>query len=189
MDAADVIPSLMARYPDGRVNLSRKALQVSRMLQVREDGRESGTFYVGHRSKARYTARVYDKSLEALVRRGELLPTTTRFEVTACKDSGATLRDAALPTAIFWHIAAPALLKRPEGVPMWVPNQDLGWTAPAPSFNPAEVLQRRVESSAELEAFLQVADSMGSSGRSYLLHLITRRLSDSASPEGSAEVV
>lgn len=189
IDAAGVIRTLMARYPDGRVNLSRKALPVSRLLQVREDGQESGTFYVGHRSAARFTARVYDKSLEALVKRGEQLPTTTRFEVTARKDSGATLRDAALPAAIFWHIAAPALLKCPEGVPMWVPNQDLGWTAPAPSFNPAEVLQRRVESSAELDAFLQVADTMGPSGRAYLIHLITRRLGGSVVSEDTAEVV
>lgn len=180
MDAADVIVSLGKRYPEGRVNLSRKAMPVTRMLSVREDGRESGTYYVGRDAKAaRFTARVYDKSLQMLERFGELLPVTTRFEVTACKDSGATLRDAALPAAIFWHIAAPALLTRPEGVAMWVPNQDQGWAAVPPSFNPAETLQRRVESSAELEAFLQVADAMGPSGRSYLLHLIQRRLGSS----------
>lgn len=188
LDAADVIVSLGKRHPDGRVNLSRKAMPVTRLLSVRDDGRESGTYYVGRDAKAaRFTARVYDKSLQMLERFGELLPTTTRFEVTACKDSGATLRDAALPVAIFWHIAAPALLTRPEGVPMWVPNQELGWAAQPPSFNPAETLQRRVESSAELEAFLQVADAMGPSGRTYLLHLLQRRLGGAQASQEAPE--
>lgn len=176
LDAADVIVSLRRRYPDGRVNLGRKALPVSVMLSTRDDGRESGTYYVGHRTAARMTCRVYDKSLEALSKRGEKLPTTTRFEVTARKDSGATLRDAAMPDALFWHIASPALLSRPEGIPMWAPNTEMGYTAPIRSFEPAETLRRRVESSPELEAFLAVADVIGDSGRDYLLSLVEARL-------------
>jgi hypothetical protein len=187
LDAADVIRALCARYPEGKVNLSRKALPVTRMTQTRDDGQESGSYYVGRMTKARFTARVYDKSLEALSKRGEQLPTTTRFEVTACKDSGATLRDAALPAALFWHIAAPAFLTRPEGVPMWVPNDDQGWTAPKRAFDPAETLRRRVEGSAELEAFLDVADSMGASGRQYLLHLISRKLRELDDSQESPE--
>lgn len=176
LDAADVIEALVARYPDGRVNLGRKALPVTRLTSTRLDGRESGTYYVGHRTAARFTARVYDKSLEALEKRGAVMPTTTRFEVTARKDSGATLRDAGLPEAIFWHIAAPALLKRPEGIPVWSPNTDAAWSAPARVFDPAETLRRRVEGSAELDALLAVADAMGGSGRSYLLHLLSQRV-------------
>lgn len=176
LDAADVIVSLRRRYPDGKVNLGRKALPVSVMLSTRDDGRESGTYYVGHRTAARMTCRVYDKSLEALAKRGEKLPPTTRFEVTARKDSGATLRDAAMPSALFWRIASPALLSRPEGIPVWAPNTEMGYTAPTRSFEPAETLRRRVESSPELEAFLAVADSMGASGREYLIHLLTRRV-------------
>lgn len=187
MDAADVIPALCARYPEGKVNLSRKALPVTRMVQTRADGRESGTYYVGHRTKARFTGKVYDKSLQALEVLGHTIETTTRFEMTACKDSGATLKDAALPSALFWHIASPAFLSRPEGVQMWVPNDDLGWTAAKREFNPAETLKRRVESSAELDAFLDVADAMGASGRAYLLHLISRRLSAETGSESGEE--
>ena len=186
LDAADVIDALRARYPDGKVNLGRKALPVSVMLSTRDDGRESGTYYVGHRTAARMTCRVYDKSLEALAKRGEKLPTTTRFEVTARKDSGATLRDAALPSSIFWHIAAPALLSRPEGIPMWAPNTDMGYQVPVRTFEPAETLRRRVESSAELEALLGVADSMGQSGRDYLLHLLSRRVRPPEASEDAA---
>lgn len=176
IDAADVISALVARYPDGRVNLGRKALPVTRLVSTRADGRDSGTYYVGHRTAARFTARVYDKSLEAWEKRGEAIPVTTRFEVTARKDSGATLRDAGLPESIFWHIAAPALLKRPEGIPVWSPNLDAAWSAPVRVFDPAETLRRRIEGSAELDALLAVADAMGGSGRSYLLHLLSQRV-------------
>lgn len=59
---------------------------------------------------------------------------------------------------------------------MWAPNTEMGYTAPTRTFEPAETLRRRVESSAELEAFLAVADSMGHSGRDYLIHLLTRKV-------------
>ncbi len=176
IDAADVLDGLRARYPDGRVNLGRKALPVTVMLSIRSDGRESGTYYVGHRTAARQTLRVYDKALEVLAKRGEVIPATTRVEVTARKDSGATLRDAAMPSSLFWHIASPAVFKQPEGVPMWVPDTEAGFTAVKRSFEPAEILRRRVESSPELEAFLAVADAMGPSGRAYLANLLSRRV-------------
>jgi hypothetical protein len=176
IDAAPVIAGLRARYPDGQVKLGRKALPVKVMLEVRPDGLESGTYYVGHRTAARKTVRVYDKALEMLSKRGVQLPPTTRIEVTARKDSGATLRDAFLPAALFWDIAAPAILKAPEDAPMWVPDTEMGFTAPVKEFNPAETMRRRVEVSAELEALLCVADGMGDAGRDYLLHLFTRRI-------------
>lgn len=179
-DASFVIESLSRRYPDGRVALGRKALPVKRILSTRPDGRDSGTYYVGHRTAARFTARVYDKALEALEKRGELLPPTTRFEVTARKDSGATLRDASLPTAIFWHIAAPALLQLPEGAPVWEPNLDMAWSSERPVFDPAATLRRRVEYSAELDALADVADSLGDEGRKYLLRLLELRLTQPA---------
>lgn len=179
-DASFVIESLSRRYPDGRVALGRKALPVKRILSTRPDGRDSGTYYVGHRTAARFTARVYDKALEALERRGEILPPTTRFEVTARKDSGATLRDASLPSAIFWHIAAPALLQLPEGAPVWEPNSDMAWSSERPVFDPAATLRRRVEYSAELDALADVADSLGDEGRKYLLRLLELRLTQPA---------
>lgn len=175
MDAADVIEALRTRYPSGSVNLGRKALPVTVMLSVRPDGRESGTYYVGHRTAARQTLRVYDKSLEMLEKHGVILPTTTRVEATARKDSGATLRDAAMPDSLFWHIVAPAVFQRPEGIPVWVPDTEASYPTVARTFEPAETLRRRVETSAELEAFLAVADAMGDKGRDYLLSLVESR--------------
>ncbi|MQU35481.1 hypothetical protein, partial [Pseudomonas helleri] len=131
IDGADMVALMRQRYPSGQVNLGRKAVNTSVVLSVRPDGRETGTWYAGRLTKARYTARVYDKAWEALQKRGEMLPPRTRIEVTAKGgDSGATLRDAAEPAALFWHLASPALLDAPEGYPVWTPNRDLGWVAP-----------------------------------------------------------
>jgi len=183
MDGADLVDRMRAKHSSGLVNLTRKAVRTSTFLATRpDDGRETGTWYAGHRQKARFTARVYDKAWEALENRGELMPPTARIEVTAKGgDSGATLRDAAMPAALFWQIAAPALLQAPEDAPVWIPNEDLGWVAPKREFDPAAVLQRRVESFAMLDALAMVADEMGPEGRTYLLSLIRDRLAAPAS--------
>lgn len=188
MDGADLVGLMRQRYPSGSVNLSRKAVPTSALLAVRpSDGKETGTWYAGRRTRARYTARVYDKAWEALQKRGELMPPTARVEVTAAGgDSGATLRDAAMPAALFWHIASPSLLDAPEGIPVWTPNQDLGWTAPARDFDPAALLRRRVESFALLDALAHVADELGPMGRDYLLSLIKARLESPGSSLPSA---
>lgn len=177
LDGADLVDLMRKRYPSGEVNLMRKAVKTSVVLATRRDGRETGTWYAGRMSKARYTARVYDKAWEALQKRGELLPPRTRIEVTAKGgDSGATLRDAADPAALFWHLASPALLDAPEGSPVWTPNRDLGWVAPAKHFDPAALLKRRVESFAMLDALALLADELGPHGRDYLLGLLAKRL-------------
>lgn len=177
IDGADMVDLMRKRYPSGFVNLGRKASATSVVLSVRPDGRETGTWYVGRLTKARYTARVYDKAWEALQKRGEILPPRTRVEVTAKGgDSGATLRDAAEPAALFWHLASPAILDAPEGAPVWTPNRDLGWEAVSKPFDPAALLKRRVESFAMLDALAVVADELGPHGRDYLLGLLEKRL-------------
>ncbi|MNG06507.1 hypothetical protein D3C84_897530 [compost metagenome] len=109
-----------------------------------------------------------------LTKFGALLPPTARVEITIRE--GATLRDAAEPTACFWHYAAPAILKAPEDAPMWTHDTENGWTAPKRDFDPAALLKRRVEACAELDALLDVADLLGPSGRAYLASLLERRV-------------
>lgn len=178
IDGADMVDLMRQRYPSGQVNLSRKSVATSLVLAVRpSDGRETGTWYAGRYSKARFTARVYDKAWQLLQKFGEIIPPRTRVEVTASGgDSGATLRDAAEPAALFWHLASPAILDAPEGAPVWTPNRDLGWVAPTKPFDPAALLKRRVESLAMLDALALVADDLGPNGRDYLLSLVESRL-------------
>lgn len=176
MDGADLVDAMRKRYPTGAVCLGRKAVATSVLLAVREDGRETGTWYAGWRSRARVTARVYDKAQQMLVKFGQLVPPTGRVEVTVRE--GVTLRDAAEPAAKFWHVASPALLQAPEGVPVWHYCEDLGWSAPKREFDPAAVLRRRVEAMAELDALAMVADDLGPEGRRYLVSLLEQRLRD-----------
>lgn len=174
MDGADLVASMRSMHPR-EVSLGRKAIATSVILSTREDGRESGTWYAGYGSSAKATAKVYDKALQMLQRFGEVIPPRGRVEVTALKDYGATLRDAALPEAIFWHIASPALLTAPEGVPMWIPNADGGWQSERRELVSAQVLKNRVENSGELDAFIELASSF-EGGFDYLRHLLKNRV-------------
>jgi hypothetical protein len=156
-DSAPVIAKLRKRYPH-ECNLSRKALRTKSILETRTDGKESGTWYIGHKSKGRITARVYDKQLQMLNVHGVEIPATTRYELTFKKDVGPTLRDAAEPERIFWNYASPVLLKRPAGVPKWSSGWDIGWHYQKPEIALAGLLKSRIESSAELRAILTLAD-------------------------------
>lgn len=184
MDGADLVDRMRRRYPGGTANLTRKAMPTSTVLSVRpEDGRETGTWYVGQHKRARYTARVYDKAWESLQKRGVLMPPTARIEVTARgADAGATLRDAAEPAGLFWHLASPAILDAPEGTAVWTPNRDLGWDAPKRDFDPGALLRRRIEAMAQLDALAALADEMGPGGRAYMLGLIEARVRGSQGP-------
>lgn len=184
VDAADVLDELRSRYPSGLVNLGRKALRVKLELAIRDDGRETGTYYVGHRSKARATARVYDKRQERLDRAGIAGPHRTRYEVTVKQDYGATLRDAAEPDRLFWHVASPALLDTPPGMPHWTADWSQGWrTDRRPELSAVEVLERRIARSSELDMLAQLADEVGPNGRVLLARRLLGRLGVScASP-------
>lgn len=157
VDAAPIIAKLRKRYPH-ECNLSRKALRTKSILETRPDGKESGTWYVGHKSKGRITARVYDKQLQMQNVHGVPIPPTARYELTFKKDVGATLRDAAEPDRIFWNYASPVLLKRPPNVPEWSSGWDVGWHYQKPEIALAGLLKSRIESSAELRSILALAD-------------------------------
>lgn len=187
MDGADLVDRMHQLYPSA-VNLGRKSLKTSVFLAGRPDGRQTGTWYAGHRSSARLTARVYDKAWEVLCKQGlEILP-LARVEITARKDYGATLRDAYSPAGIFWEGASPAILKPPEIIPMRGDPVDTSWRSPPRQFDPAGLLSRRIENLAELDRLVTVADGMGPHGRAYLLRLLRRRLGvdDASALAGSA---
>lgn len=164
------------KFSDGYANLTRKKAKIEKLLSVRDsDGSYTGTYYFGSRGGAAKTfARVYDKQHEAKQKRGVDLPPTTRYEVVV--KEGASLRDAAMPTAIFWHYAAPSLLRRPANIPDWVKSDSYGWTYEKPDRLPAEVLKRLIEKSGQLRRMEQLAESIGPEGRSYLAGLLKRHI-------------
>lgn len=170
-----VVGDLWRRHPR-TVNLTRKAVPTKRIVSTTNDGHESGTFYAGHRTAAKVTARVYDKRLERIERGGyDPGHDWTRYELTVRKDVGATLRDAAQPERIFWHFMAPALLKAPQGVDPWDSGWGTGWEYRPPDIAPYERLRRRVDASGEIARLLELADAVGPNGRDWLVSLISRR--------------
>jgi len=173
-DASVRIADILRRFPR-EISLGRqRPLRVHSLLSTRLDGLKSGTVYFGHRSRARVTARVYDKALEQFEKRNLVIPPSTRYEITF-RDGISSLRDAYDPTAIFWaHVGT--LLPVPSSAPVWTPNDSLGWSYARPSVLPVDVLKRRVASSGDLSVLALLADELGDEGRNLLVHLILQNL-------------
>lgn len=173
-DAPKILRSLRRKYPRSCHLNRQRSTRCHYLLSSRDDGQLSGTMYVGHRSRARVTARVYDKSLEALEKRSELLPPTTRYELTF-RDGLASLWDALNPSGIFWAHAT-ALLSPPAVVPEWIPDRDGGWSYQRPSVLPAVQLRDLVSFSSDLNKMLSLADELGLEGKNLLMHELAKRV-------------
>jgi len=175
-DAAPILKRLASRFPRD-ISLGRqRSLRTQFLFSTRIDGLLSGTMYSGHRSKARVTARVYDKSLEALEKRNLILPPTTRCELTF-REGIATLRDALDPTSIFWSHAF-NLFTAPAGLVPWVEGaaDDYCWSYSRPEVLPAVALDKRVAFSSEIAMMIELADKLGAEGRNHLMHKLCQRL-------------
>ena len=178
-DGADMIKKMRRKYskPGVTCALGRKSLPVSYVTSVRADGRETGTFYAGNRTRARVTGRVYDKQAQMLAVHGEKIKPTVRTEITVRGENGrssASLYDAIHPEKLFWHVASPVLLKAPKGMPNWVSGWGGSWDYVVPEkLLPAESLARMVEYMPALDDLIAQADRInGDGGRKYLLRLL-----------------
>ena len=163
----------------GYASFTRKQYKVRELLSVRDDGKKSGTYYIGS-PRGRISGRIYDKQLEMLEKRKLRVDTCTRYEVTFRK--GVTLKDALNPEPLFWAHAD--VLKighlKPSGVSDWVDGSDFtGWTYERPEKTAYAKLARRVEVSGCLTDLINLADDFGPEGRTVLLRLISKRLDDS----------
>lgn len=176
IDGPDVLRALEARYPDDLIKLTHKPMRIKRFYSTRLDGQLTGTWYVGHRSRARVSARVYDKQAEAFDVRGEILKPTTRVELTFRRDIGCSLRDAYMPASLFYEYASPSLVVKPSDVPTW-DSHAAGWKAdvsPAPLTY--QQFQKRVDESPELDALVQLADELGPGATRHLVRTFCDRL-------------
>jgi hypothetical protein len=176
VDAPLYLRMLERQYPDDRVKFTRKTVKVTRLYSAREsDGKQSGSWYAGNYGKARLTARVYDKQLEALDNRGESLPPTTRIELTFAKDFGCTLKDASMPASLFFthckpvldtetnHVVWESYAEAWEGTPLDVP---LDW----------QIYQRRLQNSPEIAALIVLAAKLGPTGKDMLMRNFEKHL-------------
>lgn len=186
-DAPAILKALHKSYPR-ECCLTRKPLRTKRILDTREDGLDTGTFYIGHRQQGMITARVYDKQWERL-QAGDPIPAPlTRYELTFTRAVQPTLRDAAEPERLFWQYATPLLLKRPKDVPEWVSGWGGGWVYQRDATPLAAILKQRIESSAELHALaaLAVRADCVEWAEQLLARMFAKHLEQASAQDGSA---
>ena len=177
VDAPELIKVLRSEYPS-KCCLSKKPVKTRWFGSTREDGEETGSFYIGDRRNSKVSAVVYDKQHEALERRDELIPPTTRYEVRLKGGVEPCLADALDPTPVFWHYAGGTLLPFPDDpVDDWVQGRDFDpwvncWSPPTP----ASTMITKISDSPELRSLAKLAVQCGPSGLPMLKRLVDERL-------------
>lgn len=175
VNPADVLPALYERHKSGYA-FGRKAVPTAWTKKPGLDGRDSGCLYFGHRTKHKVCAAIYDKALEAHEERGEVLPQCLRYEFRFAREVEASLRDAAHPEPLFYHVASPDFLARPAWVPDWSPGAE-AWVSPPREVRlPAERAEALVESCADLAVLARYAAEIGPEGIPWVLKLIRKKL-------------
>ena len=110
-----VINSIEKIYPMGIAVVSNRARQLQYILTQENKNQKSGTVYFqNNKYKGTIKLKVYDKALEAYQKRNDIIPSTTRYELSVCR--GASLKDFSNPTDVFWHFIPKDLLKPSEGL-------------------------------------------------------------------------
>lgn len=181
IDGPGFLRKLEQAYPDDLFSFGRKALRVTRLYSARASDRAlTGTWYAGHRSSARVTGRVYDKQAEAFEKRGELLPPTTRIELTFKKDYNCSLYDVLMPESLFYSHASPKLLDAPEGVyiPDWASRGLVPWVSEPKDYTlTLERFDYRVSSSPELLKLAELGAQFGDGGKAIIMRHFEKLLS------------
>lgn len=167
LDTPDILDALDQAFPDDRINFSRKALKVTRLLSRRVDGRLTGTWYGGHKAKAKCSVRIYDKAHEVAQKQGlYALYGLTRVEFTARKAYGASLSDAYNPESLYYSMGSPTLMAIPPGVAEWSSAAEFtAWQSPdLDEPLPFELFRRRLETSPDIDRLAEIAAEMGAAG-------------------------
>lgn len=176
-DAVPVLRKLRQRTGKlgGYLALGQRAAPVTWVLGRNTEGQETGTMYVGVRGKSQFLARVYDKKHERISKGHECPYPVVRYEIEARGTTGKRspcLNDLHDPSSLFWHFAAPSLLKRPPDVPEWQPEQFQTFTVPRPAPDPLQRVWRFVEASGFFAGLVAVARDLD--GKDVQLERIVR---------------
>lgn len=174
-DAASILADLDQLYPYSITLNRQRPLRTKMITERRADGLRSGTWYAGHMTRSRVTARVYDKSLEVLTRSGvDLGRPYTRYELTF-REGTANLNDAYDCSGIFWaHIGS--LLPLPQPCPEWMSSDVPAWVSERVEVLPHEALLRRVSNSAELDVMIALAQRCGPEWQNHFMHILAKKI-------------
>lgn len=157
-----------------QIQLTRKALGPQdwrALLSLDARGQETGTVYMGTK-QADVQAVVYDKRHEREGKGFIVDEDLVRYELRIRSGVGATLRDAWEPAPLFWHYAGRSLLPAPATVQAWAPHAE-GFALPdRHEFTAAELLDRKLDTSPDVERLLDLAAACGPHG----FDLLARRL-------------
>lgn len=189
VDAPVVLSRLCKVYDRGEFKFGRKALRTKTLLENRAgDNALTGTWYAGHRSAARVTARVYDKQLERGLR-GIITPPLTRYELTFRKDYGCSLWDVLMPKSIFYSHSSGLVDPPSTGFDAWESRGLVPWVSePVDTDLTLERFAKAVHYSPDLIRLAGIAARFGAQGESIVLREFTKALRGMmSSPEDGTE--
>lgn len=189
VDAPVVLSRLCKVYGQGEFKFGRKALRVKTLFENRPgDNAQTGTWYAGHKSNARVTARVYDKQLER-ARYGIITPPQTRYELTFRKDYGCSLWDALMPKSIFYSHSNGLVDPPTDGYVLWDKDALVSWdedsdevvttawkSEPVDTDLTIERFAKAVRYSPDLIRLAALAARFGTQGEAIVLREFTRCL-------------
>ena len=175
VDAGQEVLTLYRRGMDDGLRLSQRVAPVSCHFARGAHGDETGTVYIGGKN-ARIRLVAYDKRQERIVRGhpdpGPLLRYELRFRG---GENGVplTLRDAANPTAVFWHHVPENILMPPIGVEPapWLRCESVGFDLPPREERAPDVPLRRWAEHVGTHG-VALADKLGPHGRNLLAVLM-----------------
>lgn len=174
------IEYLRSKFPE-TCSLSSRALRTKSILSLGHHGRSTGTFYVGHMSKATATARCYDKRHQIWEQTGHDIGFNVfRYEIVSKfkRDrSGASLRDVSDPTELFYHYASPSLLRKPKTVADWEPRKEGGFGIVRAELSlPIDRIKTLVHENYLFERISVLSQSQGGGGIDYAVKLLKAEL-------------
>lgn len=179
--ATDAIPQLQlhtARARAGLVALSRKRIARADVREILsaalyDESMLTGSAYLGLTTAEVYLL-LYDKRHERLGKGFADPGPLMRYSLVVRGGMGPTLRDAADPTALFYHFVSPDILARPSGVALWGPLAEGFTLQKLAPLSSTERMYRLLDASPDVARLVKLANELGPQGTRILAAALER---------------
>lgn len=186
IDTPDFFLEFLPKVSDGYFAIRRDSLEVTRIINVRDDGQESGTIYIGKYTSARAKCSIYDKKYEQWKKFHKVIDPRTRIEFRLGKEFGASLYDVMAPDSLFWELAHPCgiLKNKPSGITKWIKRESYSRT-PQPrvqrEINHYDVIKDLIYENPLFPTLIEYSDSnIGEGGRKQIINIISSLVNNPA---------